>query len=149
MQFPLTDFAHIYSNTSHVVDSTTSQVEFHLFVTVECLFTDDELRDIISKSGDEDNSYLKELWFMAAHMFNLDSIRQIQEWMDAMAPSLMVNVSCRRHVVRSRKREEKAEAAKKDGSRMVATGYNVDQNGHLRQARNFLDTEEVARYDLM
>jgi len=66
-----------------------------------------------------------------------------------MASTLMDNVSCRCHVVRSCKREEKADAAKKDGSRMVATGYNVDQNGHLRQARNFLDTEEVARYDLM
>ena len=68
VQCPLTDFAHIYSNTSHVVDSTTSQVEFHLFVLVECPFTDNELRDIISKSDDEGNSYLKELWFMGAHV---------------------------------------------------------------------------------
>src|SRR5437667_6520511 len=61
VQYCLTDFTHIYSNTSHVINSTISQVEFHLFVSVECPFTDDKLRDIISKSGDEDNSYLKEL----------------------------------------------------------------------------------------
>ena len=148
-RFPLTHFTHIFSNTSYIVDSSSSQVEFHLFVSVDCPLTDDELRDIISKPGDEDNSYVKELWFRGAHVFNLDSIRQIREWMDAMAPTLMDNVSCRRHVVQSCKREEKADAAKKDGSRMVTTGYNVDQNGHLRQARKFLDTEEVARYDLM
>ena len=69
--------------------------------------------------------------------------------MDAMAPSLMVIVSCHCHVVRSYKQEEKAEAAKKDGSRMITIGYNVDQNRHLQQAHNFLDTEEVVRYDLM
>ena len=68
VQFPLMDFAYIYSNISHVINSTTSQVEFHLFVLVECPFTDNELRDIISKSDDEDNSYLKELWFMGAHV---------------------------------------------------------------------------------
>ena len=74
-------------------------MEFHLFVSVDCPLTDDELRDIISKPGDEDNSYVKELWFRGAHVFNLDSIRQIREWMDAMAPTLMDKVSCRRHVV--------------------------------------------------
>ena len=89
VRFPLTHFTHIFSNTSYIVDSSSSQVEFHLFVSVDCPLTDDELRDIISKPGDEDNSYVKELWFRGAHVFNLDSIRQIQEWMDAMAPTLM------------------------------------------------------------
>src|SRR5216117_2484031 len=66
--FLLTHFTHIFSNTSYIVDSSSSQVEFHLFVSVDCLLTDDELRDIISKPGDEDNSYVKELWFRGTHV---------------------------------------------------------------------------------
>ena len=32
---------------------------------------------------------------------------------------------------------------------MVATIYKIDQNRHLRHTCNFLNTEEVVRYDLM
>ena len=50
-EFPSEDFICIYSQSSYVVDSTTSQIEFHLFVFVDCPFTDDELRNVIAKSA--------------------------------------------------------------------------------------------------
>ena len=146
-QFPEEHFVHVHSKTAYIVDSTSTQVEFHLFVSKECTLTNEEIKSVLVQQ-DESSYYLLERWFMGAHVVNLDKIRPIREWMNSMVPILEENVKCRRHVKRSAKREH-PNVAKKEGSWMVAVGENLDQNGHLRPAHNTANMKEEARFDLM
>ena len=144
-QFPEDEFIHVYSEMSHIIDSTTTQVEFHVLVSEDCLKTDKEVQEIIAQR--HSNNYVQEDWFYGAHVMNLDSIRRVREWMDTAVPILQKNVLKRRPVKRAKMREDKAVA--KAGSVMVAVGENVDQNGYLCQPHNTPRMEEEARFELM
>ena len=139
-------FYQMYSETSYVVDSTTNQVEFHLFVSIDCPLTDDKIKVVIAKRN-QDN-FLDEKWFRGAHILNLDKVRQVKEWMEEMSPVLMESMSLCRHVQRSKRREDQ-QVARDEGSGMMATGVNVDQNGHLRPPHNAGKMEEDLRFDLL
>lgn len=144
-RFPDDEFIHLYSETSHIIDSTTTQVEFHVLVSKECSKTDHEVQEIIAKRHPD--TFVQEDWFFGAHVLNLDTIRQVREWMDAAVPILLKNVLKRRPVKRSVMREDKAVG--KAGSVMVAVGENVDQNGYLRPPHNTPRMAEEARFELM
>ena len=144
--YPEDKFYKMYSETSYVVDSTTNQVEYHLFVSVDCRLTDDEIKVMVAKRNATD--FLDENWFRGAHILNLHHIRQVKEWMEEVAPALIESVSLCKHVQRSKNREDR-QVAKDTGSRMIATGVHVDQHGYLRPPHNTGKMDENLRFDLM
>ena len=115
-------------------------------MTAECPLTDDELKHILAERNDD--SYVKKKWFRGIHVLNLDNVRQIKEWMEEVTSTLIRNVFLRRHIKRSKKREDH-NVEKSEGSRMVAIGVNVDQSGYLRPPHNTGGMEEDLRFELL
>ena len=76
----------MYSETLHIIDSTMTQVEFHVLVSDDCPMRDHQVQEIIAEQHID--CYVWEDWFCGAHVINLDSIGQVQEWMDAAVPIL-------------------------------------------------------------
>lgn len=144
--YPEEQFYKMYSETSYVVDSTTNQVEYHVFVSVDCPSTDDELRDLLAdRHGDK---FIDENWFRGAHVLNLHCIRQLKDWMEEVTPALLKSISSCTHIRRSGQREDR-QVAKDERSAMIATGVLVDQNGYLRPPHNTGSMDEDSRFDLL
>jgi hypothetical protein len=134
------------SETSYVVDSTTKQVEYHVFVSVDCPETDDELKKLLAAHpGDK---FVDEKWFRGAHVLNLDRFLPLKEWMDEVGPALLNILSPCRHIRRSPDRED-PQVAKDEQSAMIATGVLVDQQGHLRPPHNTGKMDEDSRFDIL
>ena len=139
-------YYHMYSETSYIVDSVTSDLEIHLFVFADCPWNDDELKIVLADRKGE--HFIDEQWFVGLHVLNLDRIRQVREWMEAVSPGLRESVKKLKAIRRAKTREEPEQRAR--GSRMYATGTHIDQNGWIRTPRNFpRRMDEIAKFELM
>jgi len=144
--YPAEQFYTMDSETSYVVDSTTKQVEYHVFVSVDCPETDDELKKLLAAHpGDK---FVDEKWFRGTHVLNLDRFLPLKEWMDEVGPALLNSLSSCRHIRRSPDRED-PQVAKDEQSAMIATGVLVDQQGHLRPPHNTGKMDEDSRFDIL
>jgi hypothetical protein len=140
-------FVQMSSKTCHVVGRSKRRIEFHVFVSASAdELSDDQIRAILCDHTGM--SSIPSKWFLGAHVVNLGRLDELGRWMKAVTPHVVSTLTACRLAKRSPDRED-AGVIKGDGSKMVSTNFHCDQQGYMRDPRNFERLDEDSRYELM